>query len=668
MMGKKPPTPRNIRKTIPRESFPPISLPPQHPAGKIELKSLPPKSPSLTIKRFAPKQIPLFIHPTPRTHPLPLPLSPPPSLLSSLDPSTPVTVIIGHRGKPRLPHLLHTLKAFRLQDLVPYLIVVEQDIFPYCRELIEPYCDHYQFTYSEDLYNRGWAFNVGVKLATSSCIILHDNDLVPPPNFTKQTIQLINHAQVGVAWGRIDYLTPEASARYPEPPLNLIRSVPNTGINGGSTVCDREFYLEIGGFDERFRGWGAEDDAFYEKARKLGRMVRASVPLGPALNHLWHPQDNRRNPHYRENYNLWINYTTTPPSELPNLIASLPPIGNPDRGSDEVRSKLRRSPRSTKPHKHLHIIYDVPGWAYWHRAQALRKNAPSTWKVTCSHDISFNSTLEYPDVVLLLNYGSVARIKSHLNLRAPETLLVGSMNTGWPRRIEHLFQLRRHCHHIIVNNQDMYRKCGSLPGSSPISNGVDLKVFRPLIPYHQRPNKVLWVGSTFHAKLKGYHILDSLRPELNNLGWDLDVRLIDSHGTKFTHPEMCHYYNQGRVYLVLSESEGTPNPALEASACGTPVLGTKVGNLPELITHLVDGYLLPDRSPQSLIQGLDYFQQNGPLLSSNILKTIQSWDWTHRSRIYFELFEILLKGESPPPEWNLSPSEITSPSLDYGRY
>jgi N-acetyl-alpha-D-glucosaminyl L-malate synthase BshA len=45
------------------------------------------------------------------------------------------------------------------------------------------------------------------------------------------------------------------------------------------------------------------------------------------------------------------------------------------------------------------------------------------------------------------------------------------------------------------------------------------------------------------------------------------------------------------VLLMPSEMESFGLAALEAMACGVPVVATRVGGVPELITHGVDGFL-----------------------------------------------------------------------------
>ncbi len=55
----------------------------------------------------------------------------------------------------------------------------------------------------------------------------------------------------------------------------------------------------------------------------------------------------------------------------------------------------------------------------------------------------------------------------------------------------------------------------------------------------------------------------------------------------------------GDLFLLPSESESFGLAALEAMACEVPVIATEVGGLPEVVTHGVDGYLIPVRDVEA---------------------------------------------------------------------
>ena len=59
--------------------------------------------------------------------------------------------------------------------------------------------------------------------------------------------------------------------------------------------------------------------------------------------------------------------------------------------------------------------------------------------------------------------------------------------------------------------------------------------------------------------------------------------------------DMAPLYRCADVHLLTSDWEGTPNVVLEAMASGLPVVATRVGGVPEIVTHGETGYLVdPD--------------------------------------------------------------------------
>jgi glycosyltransferase involved in cell wall biosynthesis len=67
---------------------------------------------------------------------------------------------------------------------------------------------------------------------------------------------------------------------------------------------------------------------------------------------------------------------------------------------------------------------------------------------------------------------------------------------------------------------------------------------------------------------------------------------------------MISHLNNMRLMVLPSAGEGMPNTILEAMACETPVLATPVGGISELIQHQVTGYLLKDRSPETIAKAI----------------------------------------------------------------
>ncbi len=66
------------------------------------------------------------------------------------------------------------------------------------------------------------------------------------------------------------------------------------------------------------------------------------------------------------------------------------------------------------------------------------------------------------------------------------------------------------------------------------------------------------------------------------------------------HDELPRYLNELRLLVLPSDTEGLSNIMLEAMACGTPVLSTPVGAIPDFITDGKTGFLMENNEPETI--------------------------------------------------------------------
>ena len=70
------------------------------------------------------------------------------------------------------------------------------------------------------------------------------------------------------------------------------------------------------------------------------------------------------------------------------------------------------------------------------------------------------------------------------------------------------------------------------------------------------------------------------------------------------HDEVPNYLNGMKLMVLPSFTEGLPNIILEAMACGTPVLTTAVGAIPDIIKDEETGFFINDNSPEGIARGI----------------------------------------------------------------
>jgi len=204
---------------------------------------------------------------------------------------------------------------------------------------------------------------------------------------------------------------------------------------------------------------------------------------------------------------------------------------------------------------------------------------------------------------------------------------------------------------------------------SVISNGVDTEKFRPLSKSEAREKLglpkdskvVLSVGHLtankgFDLLIKAMKILSKRSPhrnicllivgegvfrkELEKIvsALDLDRHVVLAGAV--SHEQLVLWYGAADLFCLASEMEGWPNVILESLACGTPVVATTAGGIPEIIKSDRIG-LLTGRDESEIAKAIDVGLEK-PWRSSDLMKYANEHNWEHTAWAVHDIFESIV--------------------------
>ncbi len=155
------------------------------------------------------------------------------------------------------------------------------------------------------------------------------------------------------------------------------------------------------------------------------------------------------------------------------------------------------------------------------------------------------------------------------------------------------------------------RRCSPAAHVITICPGVDTGRFRPAARAPRERPRVLFVGGRF-AEKGGHDLLAALDEELGRTV-DLDVVSADAvperpglrmHRLNREDPRLLELHQQADVLCLPTLGDSLGWALLEAMACGTPVVSTEVGAIPELLDHGRRGVLVERGNPRELRSAL----------------------------------------------------------------
>jgi len=189
---------------------------------------------------------------------------------------------------------------------------------------------------------------------------------------------------------------------------------------------------------------------------------------------------------------------------------------------------------------------------------------------------------------------------------------------------------------IIVNSNDIKSKVLNLTGVEKnkvkvVSPGISYNIFFPMADdkiinqkdsYHIDPNKVVLLFAGNAIKRKGLDILITALESLTKEQLSKITLIICSEGPEIINArdrlnqipnlkqstlfikkvqqyELNILYNIATLFIFPSREEPLGLVGLEALACGTPVVGSNVGGIPEYVNN-ENGYLFDPNNPKEL--------------------------------------------------------------------
>jgi glycosyltransferase involved in cell wall biosynthesis len=226
------------------------------------------------------------------------------------------TYIIGYRHFPdrlnNLRRVLDWINCFAGVDV----ILIEQDTHSKISHLNLK--ARHIFLKTDKPYNKSWAFNVATNLAKSDIIVFADSDLIMRPENFIEGLKLLEEFEMVNPYKSVIDLDPQESTIKLEDMVKIDR--PGRGetdhqkvpICGGICMFRKESIMRIGGWNEDFIGWGAEDDFVSHKVQQFLNWKQ----LDNKCYHLFHGRTQPDAQSYQRNLQLLQHLVNLPKQDL----------------------------------------------------------------------------------------------------------------------------------------------------------------------------------------------------------------------------------------------------------------------------------------------------------------------------------------------------------------
>jgi glycosyltransferase involved in cell wall biosynthesis len=307
------------------------------------------------------------------------------------------------------------------------------------------------------------------------------------------------------------------------------------------------------------------------------------------------------------------------------------------------QSKPKRIPINKDSKPKILFISDVKGWAWWNKSLILKKYLSDEFDIDVKAVLGEGSTpanrIDQTAYDLYFTYGF-----SYIDFLYRVPKFKKSTGVTAHRSKNVIFPKMKMADHIHANSMMLLNELHSMgfKHAHYVPNGVEEELFKPLKPIREDGELIVGhVGKKCAKKCQETIILPAIKKA--NVKSHTNLRTWKD---KIPLEEMPHTYNSMDLFLVASDEDGTPNPALEAAACGRPIISNRIGNMPEFIIDGYNGFLVPKKI-DAYVEKINYFKENRDELirmGDNARKTVlEDWTWAKQSEHYRNMFNSIFE-------------------------
>ena len=289
------------------------------------------------------------------------------------------------------------------------------------------------------------------------------------------------------------------------------------------------------------------------------------------------------------------------------------------------------------------FLCDVKGWAWWIKSNFIKKYISDEFDIDILHFIGSGRGKIDPnkyDLYFTFGYSFISKIKGSI----PKNRKITGVTAHRPLNV--IIPKMRIAGYVHANSILLYNELKKYNFGNRLyylPNGVDADLFRPITSIPRKKDNIIVGHIGKLSPQKGQD--DFIKPAIIKSGAESFF-----HFNKYTnmvkHTDMYKEYQKFDIFIVASKEDGTPNPALEAAACGRPIISNRIGNMPEFIKDGYNGFLV-EKNIDAYVEKINWFRDNKDKMEEmgrNARKTIlEGWTWKIQAEKYREMFKEILE-------------------------